>query len=103
MVQSSDNAVMFASMTIRPKPVSAARIMTNSFNEDSATRHLDSLKVSLRNASDIVYKYAQTMGLLSCHVTTGREVTSCNINALLIYISNVILIKNLRISHNILK
>ena len=33
VVQSSDNAVMSASMTNRPKPVSAAQTMTESFNE----------------------------------------------------------------------
>ena len=93
MVQSSDNAVMSASMTNWPKPASAARTMTESFNEHpSATCHLDSLEVSLRNTNDIAYRNAQTPGLLSCHVTAGRNVTSCNINALLIYMPYEILI-----------
>ena len=54
VVQSSDNAVMSGFMTNWPKPVSAARTMTECFNEHtSATCHLDSLEVSLRNANDI--------------------------------------------------
>ena len=88
---------MSASMTNRPNPVNAARTMTESFNENtaSATCHLDSLKVSLRNANDVVHRNAQTPGLLSCRVNAGRDVTSCNINALLIYIPKEILIYKL--------
>ena len=66
--------------------------MTESFNEYAATCHLDSLEVSLRNANDITYIKAQTPKLFSSHVTAGRDVTRCNITALLIYIPSKILI-----------
>ena len=81
-------------MTNRPKSVSVVQTMTESFNEHTvcATCHLDSLEDSLRNVNDIANRNAQISGLLSCHVTTGRDVTSYNVNTLLIYIPNKILI-----------
>ena len=88
----NDNAVMFAFMTNRTKPVSAARTMTETFNQHTVQLTTSTLlKVSLRIANDIAYRNAQRPGLLFYHVTAGCDVMNCNYDALFIYIPTEIL------------